>query len=207
MTTHFEASLRTGSVLTRTAPFPNDPPTALIFCALGISMPKLAFRWLPSVPAVWRLKPASCPLDLHTGVGALTHLYTAIYTLLHTHLHRFTHHLHAIYTQFTHPFPGSFFTQLFLAQSFPSKNLPLGRTPPPPSPRIHTVSPSPDRQKKSHPDQIVRLSKTVKVSYKITLCAPRFKANSSRRFSSKLLDASYLSFSSHSRFPWALILL
>ncbi len=142
MTTPYEASLRTGAVLTRTAPFPNDPPTAVTVHLLGISMLSLGLRSLRSGLPAWPPEPASPPEDLPAGTGAFIQIYTALYTRLHTHLHRFTHHLHAIYT----PLTRSIFRATTSGPIISVKNLPLGLPPPPP--QIYTLNPSTDRRKK-----------------------------------------------------------
>jgi hypothetical protein len=94
MTTQFEASLRNGAAPCRTAPFPNDPPTAVTFPIRGASLYCWGLLSLRSMPTACQPNPTPRPTDSH----GFTHSFTQIYTNLHTHLHRFTQIYTPIYT-------------------------------------------------------------------------------------------------------------
>ncbi len=105
MTTQFEASLRTGAVLARTSPFPNDPPAAVTLSRLGISTYLLGLALAPERASGVAPETASGLEVLHAKAvhrQSFTQAYTLSYTNLHTHLHRFTHNLHEIYTPHFH---------------------------------------------------------------------------------------------------------
>jgi len=142
MTTQCEASLRNGVVFTRTPPFPNDPPAAVIVHALGIFMPPLGCCLLPSASVAWRLTRLAIDrigtpqrAHRHTFTQGFTHICTPIYTDLHT-----------IYTLFAHPV---FRATVSGSMTCPKKGPP--EPPTPPSLLICTPTPSPNRQKGSHP--------------------------------------------------------